>query len=399
MSVERRCDVAIVGAGPVGAGLAAALADGPLRVAIMDPGDFDPAWPVASDGDVDGYDGRVSAINERTRRFLSSLGVWEALAEQRCCALSRVAVWDGQGAGALSFSADELGAESLGYIVENRLLGAALLGRIARADNIETLAGVTAKGLTQLSGQGDCGVLTDSGDTVLAALVVIADGASSPLREMAGFKVWSRDYHQRAIVATVRTEREHERCAAQRFLDTGPLAFLPLGGEDPHMSSVVWTLDEARAESVAALDAEAFRVALADAFERRLGEVLACGERRGFPLRHLQAMRYAKGNLVLVGDAAHSVHPLAGQGINFGLHDVALLADELTCSGIGPVALQRYERQRRAHNMLAGAALDGIRLAFSPPQLAASWLRDAGMHGIDRLPALKRLLARQAMGL
>ena len=397
MSALRRCDIAIVGAGPVGAGLAAALADSPFDVALLDAGEISTDWPAPGAG-VDGYDSRTSAINERTRRFLASLGVWDELCGQRLCALARVSVWDGQGAGALDFSADELGEPQLGHIVENRLLTTALLRRAQRAGNVETAAGDAVRGLARLDGGALRGVLTERGDTVLARLVAVADGAGSPLRRLAGFRAWERDWRQRAIVATVRTERAHRQVAAQRFIDTGPVAFLPLGG-DERACSVVWTVPDARAAALLALDDDAFRSELARAFEWRLGEVLEASGRLSFALRCVQAARYVQPGVALVGDAAHAVHPLAGQGINFGLHDAATLAAELALSGIGAVALKRYERSRWMRNMLAGAALDGIRLAFAQPRPAAGWLRDAGMRGIDRAPAIKRLLARQAMGI
>ncbi len=399
-----RCDIVIVGAGPIGAGLAAALADTPFTVTLLDPGAMHAEWPALGDGSVNDYDSRVSAINERSRGLLESLGIWNDIAEQRLCALAQVRVWDGQGHGTLDFDAAALGAApAIGYVVENRLLTTAALRRVQRSDNIQTLPATAARGIARVGGAGDVGVLTDNGDTVMARLVVLADGGRSPLRELAGFKVWRHDYRQCAVVATVRTEREHENTAWQRFLATGPLAFLPLGSaQNPangqHMSSIVWTLGSARAETVAAMSDAAFSDALTHAFEARLGQTLDCGERRRFPLRHCQAIRYAQHGVALIGDTAHAVHPLAGQGINFGLHDVAVLAAELRRSGPGPVALESYERQRRAHNMLAGAVLDGIRLSFAAPQPAAGWLREAGMRSIDRMPALKRFLARQAMG-
>jgi len=244
------------------------------------------------------------------------------------------------------------------------------------------------------------------GDTLRSKLVVAADGALSPLREALGFRTREWDYGHRAIVATVQLERAHAATAWQRFLPTGPLALLPLpdGDDGSHRCSIVWSIEEAQAEELLALDEAGFCAALGAASEYRLGAVLASTRRLAFPLRQRHAVDYIAPGVALVADAAHTIHPLAGQGINLGLADVEVLAAEVLRAaerGLDPGrldVLRRYQRERKGDNLLMMAAMEGFKRLFGARALPVRWLRNSGLRLVDGAVPLKRELIRQAMG-
>ena len=241
----------------------------------------------------------------------------------------------------------------------------------------------------------------DQGTRLSARLALAADGADSPLRELAGLQTRRHDYAQRGLVAYVVCERPHQDTAWQRFLPTGPLAVLPCS---EGLASIVWTLPDAEAERLLALDEAGFNAALTRAFDARLGAMTLASARAAFPLRKQLASRYVAGRVLLAGDAAHVVHPLAGQGVNLGLQDaielVAVLAAAHEAGGdlADPVLLRRYERRRKSDNALAAMAFDGINRAFSNDAVLPTVLRGPALGLVNRIAPLKRVLARHAMG-
>jgi 2-octaprenylphenol hydroxylase len=244
------------------------------------------------------------------------------------------------------------------------------------------------------------------GATLHAKLVVAADGALSRVRKMMDFQSREWDYGHRAIVATIETEYTHEATAWQRFLPSGPLALLPLPGNDSHhYCSIVWSLQEHLVDDLLGLGDDAFRAELTRASERRLGNILGSSPRFAFPLRQRHAVDYVQSGVALVGDAAHTIHPLAGQGINLGLQDVAVLAEEIIAGhhcAVSPGQLEllrRYQRRRKGENLLMMSAMDGFKRLFEQDSLPLRWLRNAGMRSVDQMLPLKRQLIRHAMGL
>jgi 2-octaprenylphenol hydroxylase len=332
--------------------------------------------------------------------FLAGLGV-----EVPHTPYAHMTVWDHSGPAALHFSAAEVGLPRLGAMVENDRLRWALTQTLdARGVPLRWGARVSQVRWPSL-GVGPQLTLLE-GETLPVALVCAADGGHSPLRGLAGIGVQDEPMHQRAVVTAVVTERPHEATAWQRFLPTGPLAFLPLDddGEGRHRCSVVWSVDEDRARALEALDDDAFCEALSEAFEYRLGAVLSAAPRAAFPLQQRHAERYAAPGLVLLGDAAHVVHPLAGQGVNLGLRDVMALVPALRAGlrqgSLGdPAQFAAYERNRRRDNALMLRAFSALKRGFAPASGPTAWLRQQGLGILDHQPVLRRRFMAQALGL
>ena len=310
-------------------------------------------------------------------------------------------VWDGDGTGRIHFDAAELHARSLGTIVENRNIVRALFESLSDS-SVQLLDGVRVKAWSR--GQG---VELEDGRRLAARLVVGADGALSRLRQWSGLATREWDYGQQAIVCTVRTSQNHRYTAWQRFSPTGPLAFLPLLNEagDEHFCSIVWSQDTLEARRLMALETESFRKELEAAIERELGEVLAVSRRFAFPLRQRHAKDYIADGLALVGDAAHTIHPLAGQGANLGYGDVRALLEELERArelGLAPddaSVLARYQRRRKGENLTMMAAMEGFKQLFARDELPVRWLRNTGMRWLNQLAPLKNRIAAEAMGI
>ena len=388
------CDVAIVGGGAVGAALACALADKGLTLTLIDaqtPPPYDPEAEV---------DLRVFALSMASRRILEALGAWPAVAAARLSPYRDMRVWDAGGKGSVHFDSADLGQSELGYIVENSLLQNALWVRLNGMPKVTLTHPAKAEALT-LEDAGATLVL-DSGRRVKARLVVAADGAGSVTRSLAGIDVQNEAYGQRAVVAHVRTELPHQATAWQRFLPTGPVEFLPLA--DGRVS-VVWSADETEAARILALDDAGFCAALTAASDSRLGTVQSTTRRLAFPLQRLHAREYVRGRFALAGDAAHALHPLAGQGVNLGLLDAAALAEVIGDAvhkgrDIGDLGvLRRYERWRKGDNLTMIFALDAFKRLFSNENAGISIVRNAGLRAVDRFTPLKHALVRRAMGL
>ncbi|MDV9031636.1 2-octaprenyl-3-methyl-6-methoxy-1,4-benzoquinol hydroxylase [Pseudomonas sp. RAC1] len=394
-----RADLLIVGAGMVGSALALALRHSGLQVLLVDGGPlsvkpFEAAAP---------FEPRVSALSAASQRILERLGAWEGIAGRRVCPYSDMQVWDGSGTGQIHFSAASVHAQVLGHIVENRVVQDGLLERLHDSD----VGLVPNARLEQLRRSGDEWLVTlADGRRVRAPLVVAADGAHSAVRRLAGCATREWDYLHHAIVTSVRCSAPHQATAWQRFTDEGPLAFLPLardGGQ--HWCSIVWSTTPEQAEQAMALDDAAFCRALERAFEGRLGRVEHADPRLCVPLRQRHAKRYVDEGLVLIGDAAHTIHPLAGQGVNLGFLDAAVLAEELMRASergerLADVkVLSRYERRRMPHNLALMAAMEGFERLFQANPLPLRWLRNTGLKVVQDLPEAKALFVRQALGL
>lgn len=402
-------DVVIVGAGLVGGALACALeaepmAGRPLRVALIESGAMSFEWPTAQSG-IDGFDARVSALTAASQQWLTTLGAWPGTHGQRVCAYQHMHVWDAEGTGRIDFSASDVNQPALGHIVENRLVSIALARQLRSARHIELLTPVKLQALQQH--EVGYQLTLDNGRDITTALVVAADGANSRIRQLADMPVREWDYGHQAIVATVECRDSHQHTAWQRFLPEGPLAFLPLRDEhgSERFCSIVWSALPTYAENLMALDDNAFCAQLGRAFELRLGEVTACSRRFSFPLRQRHATDYVRPGLALVGDAAHTIHPLAGQGVNLGLMDARVLAEEIRHAWqrqINPgseAVLKRYQRRRKADNLTMMASMEGFKRLFEQNHLLVRWARNTGMRWLDGAAPLKRQIMRQAMGL
>jgi 2-octaprenylphenol hydroxylase len=397
-------DIAVVGAGIAGSALAAALSGTGLSIALVEAQPLEsPALPVETD--VCGFDPRVSALTPRSRALLEILGAWQAIADYRLCPYRHMTVWDAEGTGEIEFDSAEVDVPALGYIVENRAIVAALLAQLSAAADITAFGGVRVQDCTRLD-SGRVQLELEQGGALEADLLVAADGALSRVREMMAFRTREWDYGHRAIVCTVQFAQPHQATAWQRFLPSGPLALLPLPeGQGRHYCSIVWSVSEALVDGLLALEDEAFCAELERASEVRLGRVLASSPRFAFPLRQRHAVDYVQPGVALVADAAHTIHPLAGQGINLGLQDVAALSEEILAGqarGVGPgqeQLLRRYQRRRKGENLLMMGAMDGFKRLFEEQALPLRWLRNAGMRGVGQMLPLKRQLMRHAMGL
>ena len=395
-------DIAVLGGGIAGLATALGLARQGFAPLLLDARGL-PDWPATQGEELTDYDTRVSALTPRSTAFLESLGVWSPIVEQRVCPYDHMHVWDAEGTGAIEFAAADMRVPTLGSIVENRLVTAALAAGIRAAPAVSLRAPAR---LVDMERRGEqLRLHLDDGGHCDCALLIAADGALSPTREMLGFSTREWDYGHRALVTTVAFERPHEDTAWQRFLPSGPLALLPLPSADKRLCSIVWSIEEERADDLLALSDEAFAAALGEAAEQRLGAVSACAPRFAVPLRQRHAVDYVQDGVALVADAAHTIHPLAGQGINLGLADVAVLLEELVRArrlGLAPGrldVLRRYQRRRKGDNLLMMAAMEGFKRLFAQRDPALRWLRNTGMRGVGDLPALKRRVMRHAMGL
>ncbi|OOE62506.1 FAD-dependent 2-octaprenylphenol hydroxylase [Salinivibrio kushneri] len=387
-------DVAIVGGGMVGLTLAASLADTDLRVVVIEG-----KAPETTLNDVP--ENRVSALSRASENILRTLDVWPGIASRRVASYQQMRVWEKDSFADIHFDAQAFGQQDLGHIVENRVIQLALLDKVQTQDNVTVL--MPAQCQSMLQGESETWLQLASGDGVTAKLVVGADGARSWVREQADFPLVQRDYGHHAVVATVRTVEPHQGVARQVFTPDGPLAFLPLS--DPHLCSIVWSVPPEQATDYVAMDSASFNRALTAAFDVQLGLCEVVGPRASYPLTMRYAQHFAAQRLALVGDAAHTIHPLAGQGVNLGMLDAAALAQTLTSladkgKDIGHYAgLRQYERWRKAEAVQMIAAMQGFRSLFAGDNPMKKLVRGVGMRAVNHLPCAKQPFMARALGL
>ena len=389
-------DILIVGGGLVGASLACALRESGLSIGMIEA-----MTPALSEKP--GFDDRTLALAYGSRRIFEGLGVWNAIADRGAAPIKRIHISDRGRFGATRLHARDVGLDALGYVVSAPVLGTSLYHAIAGRSNIHVLSPATV--LSVEIGDDAARVCVSAGGTehdLRARLVVAADGANSPIREAAGIEASRVDYGQTAIVSAVATEYAHEGTAYERFTESGPLALLPAGSD---YCAVVWTVAADQVDTVKAWDDETFRAKLQDCFGERLGRFLRVGKRQVHPLALTQVREHVRPRLVIVGNAAHTVHPVAGQGFNLGLRDVATLAEvlmEAVHAGrdIGDLTgLRRYADWRARDNKVVSTLTHSLIRVFSNDYWPVVCLRDAGLVAVDLLPPAKRGLIRVTSGL
>ncbi len=397
-------DIVIAGGGLVGLTAALALASGaagaPFRVTVIDA--LDPAQVTGA-----AYDGRNSSIAYASWRMFEALGLAQRL-EGRAQPINDILVTDGKVRGGASLMflhfaaaeiADETGDAPLGHFVENRHLREALLAAVAECDAIELIA--PAKVASVAYDPAHASVTLDNGRVVRAKLCIAADGRNSPIRQQASIRTIGWDYDQAGIVTTMVHDKPHEGVAQEYFLPGGPFAVLPMTG---NRCSLVWTEKKSVAADLMALDDDAFAEEARDRFGSYLGHCAPEGPRWSYPLSLQLARDYVRPRLALVGDAAHAIHPLAGQGYNLGMRDVAALADVLVEArtvglDIGALTvLDRYQRWRRFDNTALAAMTDGLNRLFSNDIGPLRIVRDIGLDLVNRFGPARRLFMRQAAG-
>jgi 2-octaprenylphenol hydroxylase len=391
---DQAFDITIIGGAMVGAALACSLRGKGWRVALIEGQPPRRDWPA---GEVDL---RVSALSRASQRILERLGAWPRMRELGVSPYREMVVWDAVGRGSIHFDSADIGEADLGHIVENRVTRLALWEQLEQTPDVTLICPAAVQSVE--ADEARAVVTLDDGRQIETRLLVGADGRESIVRSTLGIACTSKAYDQRAIVANVEVGHWHRETAWQRFLPTGPLAFLPLADG---RCSIVWSAEEQRANKLLALDDAAFSTELEEAIEQRLGSILSIGPRASFPLRLQHAKEYVRPRAVLIGDAAHTVHPLAGQGVNLGFLDVAALADALDHArtkgrDIGSLhILRRYERARRGDNAAMLTAMDMFKHTFSNRNPALAATRSLGLFAADHIGPIKRAFMEQAMGL
>lgn len=407
-------DVIIVGSGTVGATLACALLQGGMQVALIEAkSKISPTSPLEqkeSNEAILKTDLRTFALTRASERIFANLGIWEKITAQRISPYREMHVWDASGSGEIHFDSAALHEPTLGHIVEQTVIQAALIARLTEFDNLTTYCPATVQRfnlkeedrknrLNETTMQVDL----NTGEYLTTRLLISAEGANSSIRTQAGIQYQLHDHGQQAIVATIQTEQPHQETAWQRFLPTGPLAFLPLS--DSHTSSIVWSIDTPLAQHLMTVESEDFQHELENAFAFKLGKVINSGKRAAFPLQSRHVRNYVQPRLALVGDAAHSVLPLAGQGLNLGLLDAATLSEVILNAharhrDFGSYReLRRYERWRKGDNFIMLKTMEGFKQLFGRQSNLLTLARNVGLNLTDSATPLKQVIMQYAMGL
>jgi len=391
--MQQDFDIIIIGGNIVGLTLACALADTTLKIAILD------RQAIKVSLEKTANDLRVYAVSRASQNIFTAIGVWQDIVSARVSPYRKMFVWDKRGQGSIGFDSRDIGEPNLGHIIEHQIIQAALLKQVQTLSNVHCFSPVT---LQQY-------ITNDNKNTLCMAdqkqfsgtLIIGADGANSWLRQQNGIEHTHWDYGHQAIVLNVNTELSHEKTAWQSFIDNGVLAFLPLN--DHKQCSIVWSTQDA--ERLMALSESEFNQEITKAFSHRLGTVKALSERLCFPLKMRHAKQYVKAGVALVGDAVRTIHPLAGQGLNLGLLDVAALTEvvlkqyQAKKDFAAFTNLRKYERWRKGHNLLMIALMDGLKRLFASQSPVIGRLRNDGLNLTNRIDPVKKLLIRQAMGI
>ncbi|MGD8407315.1 MAG: 2-octaprenyl-6-methoxyphenyl hydroxylase [Thiohalophilus sp.] len=393
-------DVVIVGGGLVGASLACALADTTLRIAIVEAQSF-------TDRGHPGFDARTVALSYGSREIFSAMGIWSAIEAQGVTPIRRIHVSDRGHIGSTHLDAAEQGLEAMGYVVETRVLGQVLNARLAQQANLTLLCPAKVSAVHVDSEHAHVSLELNGEERELrAALVVAADGGDSFIRNDSGIATFTLDYHQTALISNVAVDRPHRNIAYERFTQTGPMALLPSHDEhdNDNVFALVWTLKPDQVDEVMGWDDETFLARLQQRFGDRAGRFTRTSKRHVYPLKFLQTREHVRERLAVIGNAAHTLHPVAGQGFNLGLRDVAVLSQVLVealeskeDSGTLTV-LNRYADWRKRDQWQTGIATDGLVRLFSNNFLPLALARNLGLTLLDVLPPLKKQLVRHAMG-
>lgn len=380
-------DFIIIGAGCVGLSFALAL-DEHFKIALIDI-KSEPNQPSEA------YDARVFAINRASEYFFNDIGVWKHILSSRHAPYEKMNVWDENGGAEIEFDCRDNAESHLGHIIELQIIENALRTEIKQKQHIDIFLNTP---LQHIQRYHDHVLLLAQGKRFQGKCLIAADGANSWVREHAGFEIMQMPYEHTAVVATVETEQSHEKTARQVFLHTGPLAFLPLDRE--HYSSIVWSTSHVQANALMALNHDDFCKALTQAFSAKLGRVLHSENRHSFPLVARHAKQYTQRNIALMGDAAHTIHPLAGQGMNLGLADAKVLSDRLNqCNLDYPAALIEYERLRKGKNALMLDTMTGFVHLFGHSNPIVSNMRNQGIKLVNQSTLIKQLMMQHAAGL
>ena len=387
-------DIVVVGGGTIGGTFACLLGQAGLNIVLLDSG-------IRQLNSLKKVDARVFAITRASEQILKKAGAWRRLDESDIACFRKMHVWDENGLGELNFDSASICQDTMGYIISHQAIVDALQEKLLDMENVRCLWSVSPAFIKE---EENSVVLGSEDDLRFKTrLVVAADGSHSKLRSLANIHYQKHDYEQSALACVVTTEFPHAEVARQRFLKRGPLAFLPMA--DPHQSAIVWSSSPEHTQRLQVLDKPAFHFELANAFANELGEIKESSERVVFPLSRAQAEHYTQARFALIGDSAHTVHPLAGLGANLGLLDAAALAEIVidTCQkGRDPgrvQVLRRYERWRKGDNQNMMYFLDGLKQLFENQKQSVQWLRNFGLDMVDSMPVVKQAILKRAMGL